>query len=192
MCRPFRFCGVGEISLVANTRNKNLTVARFGAAHGIKGEVRLKSFTEDPFSVGDFETLQFADGRRVKILSLRPQGEMLIARVEGCKDRNQAELLNGLELFIDRAELPEPEDEDEFYLADLVGLEVRENGVVAGRIAQVHDFGAGDLLEIRPMRGPGYMLAFTRENVPVVDLAGGFVEIVRPVETGEREPEGRK
>ncbi|MEZ5871373.1 MAG: ribosome maturation factor RimM [Nitratireductor sp.] len=178
--------------MTAGSGNKVVTVAKFGAAHGIKGEVRLKSFTEDPFSVGDFGTLQFADGKPVRILSLRPQGEMLIARVEGCKDRNQAELLNGLELFIERSELPELEDEDEFYLAELTGLEVRENGAPAGKVLAVHDFGAGELLEIRPLRGPGYMLAFTRENVPVVNVSGGYMEIVRPVETGEREPEKRK
>ena len=178
--------------MTENPAGKKLTVARFGAAHGIKGEVRLKSFTEDPFSVGDFKSLHFDDGTPVRILSLRPQGEMLIARIEGCKDRNQAELLNGRELFIDRSELPELEDEDEFYLAELTGLEVRENGAAVGKVQAVHDFGAGELLEIRPSRGPTYMLAFTRENVPVIDVAGGFLEIVRPVETGEREPEKRK
>ncbi|MFZ1814974.1 MAG: ribosome maturation factor RimM [Rhizobiaceae bacterium] len=173
----------------SGTQPGTLVVARFGAPHGVKGEVRLKSHAEDPFSVSEFRTLRMADGRAVEIKSLRPQGHMLIATVAGVTSREQAEALNGIDLIINRAELPAPDDEDEYYLSDLVGLEVRENGEASGRIVAVHNFGAGDLLEIRPVSGATYMLAFTRANVPGVDISAGHVEISRPPEIIVRDGE---
>jgi 16S rRNA processing protein RimM len=111
---------------------------------------------------------------------------MLVVRIEGVDDRTAAEALNGVELFVDRAELAEPE-EDEFYQADLVGLEARDpGGRVIGIVAAVHDFGAGDILEITPEKGAAFMVAFTRDNVPEIDVAGGYLVVHRPAETEAR------
>ena len=103
----------------------------------------------------------------------------------------QADALRGLRLYIPRDLLPEP-DEDEFYLADLIGLEARDPaGAVIGRIKAVHNFGAGDLLEIEPAaRGASWWLAFTRETVPEVRLAEGVIVVVRPAETSDQPGEG--
>ncbi|MCU0791039.1 MAG: ribosome maturation factor RimM [Nitratireductor sp.] len=168
----------------------SILVGKFGAAVGLKGEVRLQSFTAEPEAIAGYRTLALDDGSRVRIASLRPQGNVLVARIEGVNDRNAAERLTGRELFIDRAELPETEDEDEFYLADLVGLEVRDvSGAKTGVVAAVHNFGAGDILEIRPVSGPVFMAPFTKAAVPDVKIAEGHLVFVPPAETSEREGE---
>jgi 16S rRNA processing protein RimM len=149
-----------------------------GAAHGIKGEVRVKTFTEDPLGLGGYGPLHLADGRTLTIASLRPAKEVLIVRFAEVADRNAAEAMNGEALFVDRSALPEALEEDEFYHADLVGLAaLDETGEDVGRVTAVHDFGAGDLLEIRPAAGPSLMIPFTREAVPAIDLAAGVVRI---------------
>jgi 16S rRNA processing protein RimM len=131
-------------------------MAVIGAAHGIKGELRVKAFTGDPLALGDYGPLHAADGRVFEIANLRPQGEVVVARFKGISDRNAAEALTGTELFIDRSALPDDADEDEFYHADLVGLAVRdETGAEIGSVTAVHDFGGGDILEIRHSRSRG-------------------------------------
>lgn len=148
-----------------------------GAPHGVRGEARLKSFTADPLAIGGYGPLFLGDGRALNILALRPQGDMLVARFDGVTTREQAAALTNAALFVDRALLPET-DEDEFYHADLVGLEARDlAGGVIGRIVGVQDFGAGDILEIRLANGRGVFAPFTRAAVPAVDLKGGFVTL---------------
>ncbi|MEC9342574.1 MAG: ribosome maturation factor RimM [Pseudomonadota bacterium] len=164
-----------------------ILVGKFGAPHGVRGEIRLKSFTEDPEAIAGYETLATEDGEPVEILSLRPQGAMLVARLKGSESREAAEKLTNLELFIERSELPAPEDEDEFYLADLIGLDVVEAGESIGKVAAVQDFGAGDILEVKPATGASFMVAFTRETVPEIDLDAGHLVLVRPAETEARE-----
>ena len=176
---------------MSNTQ-KRILVGKFGAPHGVRGEIRLKSFTEVPDAIGGYKTLATEAGAPVEIVSLRPQKAMLIARLKGCDSREAADKLNGVELFIDRSELAEPEDEDEFYLADLIGLEVRDpQGERIGDVAAVHDFGAGDILEIRPVDGPAFMVAFTRESVPEIDIQEGYLTLDRPPETETGEGEGK-
>lgn len=171
-------------------RKSRILAGRIGAPHGVRGEVRLVSFTDDPEAIAAYPSLCLADGAPVRILALRAQGKGLVARLDGVGDRNAAEGLTNRELFIDRADLPEPEDEDEFYHADLIGLEAREeDGAPAGRIVAIHDFGAGELLEIAPAAGPTFLHPFTRAATPKVDVAGGFVTIARLPETSEREEE---
>ena len=166
---------------------KRILVGKFGAPHGVRGEVRLKSHTEDPEAIAGYETLSTGDGRKVTILSLRPQKAMLVARLEGCDSREAAEKLNGQELFINRSELPETEDEDEFYLTDLIGLAVRDAaGAVIGKVVTVENFGAGDILEIKPVGGAAFMVAFTKESVPEIDLEAGYLVLVRPEEIEAR------
>lgn len=174
-----------------------VVLAQVGAPHGIKGEVRLKPFTEDPDSLAAYGPLQTRDGRSVVVERLRPAGTMLIAKLKGVDDRTQAQALNGAELTIDRARLPEPEDAEEFYQADLIGLEaVGADCAPLGTVVAVHDFGAGDIIEIAPpgRRGESLLVPFTREAVPEVDLAGGRIVVDPPAEieaTGEDEETGQ-
>ena len=169
-------------------REDRILLGQFGAAHGIRGEVKLHAFAEDPASLADYGPLTLDDGRVVEIVQLRPQGEALVARVKGVADRNAAETLRNRKLYIPRSALPPLEDEDDFYHADLVGLSAeRRDGTSLGRIVAVQDFGAGDLLEILPEGGRSFYLPFTRAVVPVVDIAGGRLVVEPPDETEARE-----
>src|SRR4051812_14009123 len=129
-------------------------IAQIGAAHGVRGEVRLKAFTEDPLSVTRYGALETEDGRqRLEIEAVRPAKDMLVARLKGISDRDAAGALKNVRLFVPRERLPQPEA-DEFYHADLVGLTAeKQNGETVGIVKAVHNFGAGDLLEIEPAQG---------------------------------------
>jgi len=157
---------------------KPVQLAVIGAAHGIKGEVRVKTFTEDPIALGKYGPLYAADGRVFKVAGIRPAKDVVIVRFEGVNDRNTAETLNGEALFVDRSALPEELTEEEFYHADLIGMAAfDETGESLGRVVAIHNFGAGDLLEIRPRFGQTVVIPFTREAVPEVDLAEGVVRV---------------
>jgi 16S rRNA processing protein RimM len=152
-----------------------------GAPHGVKGEVRVKSSTADPLAIGGYGALTLPDGRRLKVKSVRPGGEVVILKLEGINDRNAAEALKFMTLAVPRDRLPPPDDDDDFYHADLIGLACETaEGAPVGRIVAVHDFGAGDILDIKPASGPNITLGFTKANVPVVDVAGGRVVVVMP------------
>jgi 16S rRNA processing protein RimM len=180
----------------ARADSDRVVVAQFGAAHGVRGEIRLKSFTEDPLAVGNYGPLAADDGRSFVIVSARPAAgkgpDMLVVRIEGVTTRDQAAALNGLELSVPRARLPETEP-DEFYHADLIGLDVSmKDGTAAGTVVAVRNFGAGDLIEVVPAQGATFLVPFTREAVPEVDIAGGRIVIDPPPglldDGGEREP----
>jgi 16S rRNA processing protein RimM len=168
-----------------------ICIAQIGAAHGVRGEVRLKSFTEDPLSVTRYGPLETEDGRRrFEVEAARPAKDMLVVRLKGVADREAAERLTNLRLYVARERLPKPAD-DEFYYADLVGLAaVTADGAPLGTVKAVHNFGAGDLLEIEPARGGNtLMLPFTQAVVPVVDIAGRRIVIAPPNEVvAEGEP----
>lgn len=158
-----------------------ILVGRIGAPHGIKGELRVKSFTEPLEAIGDYGPLHLADGRTLTIERTRPQGDMLVVKFREVADRTAAERLTNRDLTIPRSALPETEDEETFYHADLIGLAaVDAAGTSFGVVIAVPDFGAGDLLEIRPEGGKSFHLPFTRAFVPVVDPAGGRVVIAPP------------
>lgn len=167
-----------------------ILLGRFGAPHGVRGDVRLQSYTGDPMAIGGYGPLTDKSGKRVfELLNLRPQGkDMLVARVKGVDDRNGAEALTGVELFIDREKLPAP-DEDEFYLADLIGLRAETTeGALIGRVLGLRNFGAGDILEVAPATGgETLMFPFTRAVVPVVNVAEGRVVIEPPAEIEAKE-----
>ncbi|QDZ00102.1 ribosome maturation factor RimM [Nitratireductor mangrovi] len=148
-------------------------VAVIGAAQGIKGGVRVKSFTGDPMALGDYGPLFDREGRRFDILDLRPHNQMVVARFKGVADRNAAEALNGTELFIERERLPEDLEDEEFYHADLVGLDaVDQAGATVGTVRAVLNYGGGDILDLAMPGGGNALVPFTRAAVPSVDLAG--------------------
>lgn len=152
-------------------------MAVIGAAHGIKGELRVKAFTGDPLALGDYGALYAKDGRAFEIEDIRPAGEVVVVRFKGLRDRAAAEALTGTELFVDRSVLP-PEEEDEFYHADLIGLAVRdETGAEVGKVTAVQNYGGGDILEISYGGRKGLLIPFSQAAVPEVDVAGGFVRI---------------
>lgn len=161
-----------------------IAVGRVAGAFGVRGEVRITTFTEEPLALARFRELKRQDGSPgLTLLSAREAKGGLICRCPGVETKEQADALRGLRLFIPREALPAP-DEDEFYLADLIGLAaVTPEGETLGAIKSVQDFGAGDILEITPAGGgPTWYLAFTRETVPTVDIAGGKLIVVRPTE----------
>lgn len=159
-------------------------VAQVGSAFGVRGEFKLISHTEDPLSVLEYNPLLDEKGNpALSLTQARAHKGALIVRAEGVTDKDKADALKGLKLHVRREDLPDTEDEDDFYVTDLIGLEVRlPDGTKHGLIRNVEDFGAGDLLDIQPLTGASYYLGFTRDNVPEVDLAGGFVVITAPAE----------
>jgi 16S rRNA processing protein RimM len=162
-----------------------ILVAQAAGAFGVKGELRITTFTEHPAALLRYGTLKAADGAPALTLTAgRAVKGALIAQAREVATREEAEALRGLRLYIGRDVLPEPE-EDEFYLADLIGLTVRSPaGEPLGAVKSVNNFGAGDLLEIAPSDGaPSWWAPFTREVVPEVRLGEGLLIIDRPPET---------
>jgi 16S rRNA processing protein RimM len=158
-------------------------VARIGAAHGVRGAVKLWTFTEDPLAVRDYGPLMTKDGaRQFEVTHVRAAKDHLVATLKGVTTRDDAERLNGLELYVPRDRLPET-DEDEYYHADLIGLAaVNSADEPVGRVIAIHNFGAGDIIEIAPAKGATMLLPFTNAVVPTVDLANGRVVIELPQE----------
>jgi 16S rRNA processing protein RimM len=167
-----------------------ICVARIGAAHGVRGAVKLWTFTEDPLAVQHYGPLATKDGtRRFEVTHAREANGHLVATLKGIATREEAERLNGVELYIARDQLPET-DEDEYYHADLIGLAaVTADDAPIGRVIAIHNFGAGDIIEIAPSHGATMLLPFTNAVVPTVDLAGGRVVIELPEEVDGDEPE---
>ncbi|HEY8335750.1 MAG TPA: ribosome maturation factor RimM [Tardiphaga sp.] len=160
-----------------------ICVARIGAPHGIRGAVKLWTFTEDPLAVMTYGQLKTKDGgRSFEVVTAREGKGHLVATFKGVSSREDAERLNGVELYIPRERLPEPDD-DEYYHADLIGLAaVDAAGHAVGRVIAIHDFGAGTIIEIAPPEGNTLMLPFTNAVVPTVDLKAGHVVIELPGE----------
>ena len=160
-----------------------ILIARIGAAHGVRGEVRVKPFGLDGEGIGDHGPLRSIDGKRILTVDrVRAiAGGMVIAKFVGIDDRTAAERLNHLDLYVERSALPEP-DEDEFYHADLIGLAVvTVSGEPVGRVMAVQDFGAGDLLEVDRPGKSSVFVPFTKAVVPRVDLAQGQVVVDPPI-----------
>ncbi|HUO92584.1 MAG TPA: ribosome maturation factor RimM [Rhizomicrobium sp.] len=157
-------------------------------AQGLKGEVKVKTFTESPESLGAYGALHAKDGREFVVRAARnAKADIAVVRFDGVNDRNAAETLKGLELFVARDALPPPEDE-EFYHADLVGLAAHDaEGRVLGTISAIHNFGAGDVVAIRRADGGDMFLPFTRAVVPTIDLSHGFVVVAVPEDADDDE-----
>ena len=160
-----------------------ICVAQFGAPHGVRGEVRLRSFTEDPAAITAYGPLESEDGtRRFTIEALRPAKDHFVARLAGVADRDAAEKLTNLKLYIARDKLPTIDEDDTFYHADLVGLAaVTPDGAAFGTVTAVLNFGAGDILEIKPVSGEHLLLPFTDTTVPKIDMQARVMVVVPPV-----------
>jgi 16S rRNA processing protein RimM len=170
---------------------KRILIGRIGAPHGVRGEVLIQSFAQDPRAVASYGPLQSEDGMQhleIKIVRATPKG--LIVRVAGIGDRNGVEALKGLGLYVDRSRLPAAAT-DEFYRADLVGLRaIDSKGQTLGTIIAVANYGAGDILELRvDGRSETELIPFAAAYVPSVDVAAGTITIVLPVSVEAKEEE---
>lgn len=168
---------------MSGTETKRILLGQINGAHGIRGEVLVRTFTGEPAAIASYGALTDAAGRApltLKVLRVTAKG--VVARVTGVADRNGAEALKGRKLYVPRAAMPEPE-EDAFYHEDLVGLAVVDDtGAPIGRVLAVQNFGAGDLLEIKLAGGSGTELVpFTKAFVPKVEIAAGRVVVAMPV-----------
>ncbi|CCG41077.1 ribosome maturation factor RimM [Magnetospirillum molischianum] len=166
-------------------------------AQGVRGAVRVKSFTEDPVDIGRYSPVEDEGGsRKLRMVVVGEAKGVVIATLDGISDRNAAEALRGTRLYVDRDRLPGT-DEDEFLYSDLIGMVAEApDGTRLGTIASVGDFGAGDVLEITLADGGAMMVPFSRADVPVVDVAGRRLVVVPPVyaidENEDKEASGRR
>jgi 16S rRNA processing protein RimM len=163
---------------------QRVCVAQIGAPHGVRGEMKLRSFTAEPEAVADYGPLESEDGAaRFEIEAMRPAKDHFVVRLAGIGDRDAAARLTNLRLYVPRDRLP-PTEADEFYHADLIGLAaVTADGVEVGTVVAIHNFGAGDLLELRrPGGNETVMMPFTEATVPHVDIAGRRIVVAPPDE----------
>ncbi len=175
---------------MSNPTAKRIVLAHVAAAHGIKGDVVLRAHTGDPEDLASYGPLTDASGkRRFEISQLRVTTKGVVVRFKGVADRNAAEALRGLELYVERSALP-PAEDGEYYHVDLIGLAaVSPTGDALGHVIAVQNFGAGEMLEIkRPTAGETEYVPFTDTYVPVVDVAGGRVTVIIPEMVGDPEP----
>lgn len=162
------------------SKSNLVRLATIAAAHGIKGDVKLMVFTADPLGLSSYSTVFDENGRSFKIEHIRKAGNAIIAHFSGIDDRNSAEALNGTALYVDRQQLPDDLEEDEFYQTDLIGLRVRdETGRMIGKVNAFFDFGGGDILELK-IEGEGLkLIPFSKAAVPEINIGQGFIAIDR-------------
>lgn len=157
-------------------------LGQIGAAHGARGQVRLRSFTSDPAAIADYGPLETEDGRVLEIEELRPAKDHFVARLAGVHDCDTASALTNEKLYVPRERLPQTESANEFYHADLIGLSaVDQAGRTLGTVIAIHNFGAGDLIEVKPPSGGSTELVpFDMTHVPEVDIAAGRLVVHPP------------
>ncbi len=177
------------------TAPRLILVGRVAGAFGVRGEVRIAPFGDDPLALVRYKTLLTKEGAPALTLqSGRLHKGGLVVRAPQVESKEAADALRGLDLYAPRDAFAPPEDEDEFYLADLIGLRVMDlAGAPLGVVKAVHDFGAGDILEIDPpakggVRAASFYLPFTRAAVPQVKIAEGLIVADPPGEVGDEEP----
>ena len=171
--------------------NRLILVGQIGGGFGVRGEVRVTAFTADPLALTEYGPLLRADGSvGLTLTAARPDKNGVVGRAKEIATKEAADALRGLKLYVPRDRFPEPE-EDEFYLADLIGVQARDTaGAVMGTVKSVQNFGADDMLEIAPAAGgPTWYLPFTKAATPELHLADGWLLAVPPTEVGEREPD---
>jgi len=178
--------------MVTGSSPNLIEIARVAGSFGVRGEVRVTAYSDDPLALKKYGPLKKQDGSTALTLtSARLHKAGLVVRAAEVETKEQADAMRGLRLFVERSALPKPA-EDEFYLADLIGMQAREgSGAVLGVVKAVQDFGAGDILEIAPATGATWYLPFTREAVPEVHVGDGWLLAVRPDEVqAEGESQG--
>jgi len=154
------------------TTEKSLLIGVIGGAHGVRGAVRITSFTDNPLNIGDYGALHDEAGHFFVVQPLRLHKNSVIAQIEGITNREQAAGLNGVKLYLEREKLPPTQEEDEFYWQDLIGLAVFcHDGKLLGQVSAMFNFGAGDIVEMKDTQGNTHLIPFSRAAVPVVDLA---------------------
>ena len=157
--------------------SEHVCVGAIAGAFGVRGEIRLKSFTANPQDIANYTPLFSEDGARsFSVIITRQINNGFSARISGVSTKEEADALRGTQLYADRSQLPSLPD-DEFYHADLIGLNVLDTGgTELGRVKAVQNHGAGDLLEVQIKGGSSTVLMpFTRAAVPTVDLASGRI-----------------
>lgn len=155
-----------------------IQLAIIGAAHGTKGEVRVKSFTANPEDIAAYGVLHDQNGRQYEIINIRTQKSVVIVQFKGVHDRNGAEMLNGTTLYVDREQLPDDLEDDEFYHSDLIGLSVRDEiGNEIGSVNALFNFGGGDLLELKIDLQKLIFIPFTKAAVPEIHIKEGFIVV---------------
>jgi 16S rRNA processing protein RimM len=166
-------------------------MATIGGAQGLRGEVRVKSYTEDPMAIGQYGTLYDVDGNPFEVLDARAHKNMAVMRFRGINDRTAAEKLNGKDLYVDRDTLDDEDlDEDEFFYADLEGLEARDaEGKSWGTVTAIFDFGAGDILELTEKGKRAQLIPFSEASVLEIDFEGGTI-LIDPIAAGLINPDG--
>jgi 16S rRNA processing protein RimM len=159
-------------------QRRPVLLAAIAGAHGVRGLVKLRSFTEIPEQVAAYGPLFDEQGRRY-VVELRGRAKAdLLAYIQGIDDRDAAQALKGTRLYVDRSALPAIADDEEFYQADLIGLVAEAaDGRPLGKVVAVLNHGAGDILEIQPEGGRSELVPFIRDAVPVVDIAAGRVVV---------------
>ena len=163
------------------TEDQKILVGVIVGAQGIKGQVRVRSFTENPEALAKYKPLTDKNGQREFKLKVTGEArDALVASIAGVTDRNAAEALKGTELYAPRSALPKLK-RGEFYAADLAGLVAKDaEGALQGKVIALHDQGAGSYLEIAPVKGKNFMLPFRDAFVPEIDVAAGFLVIDVP------------
>lgn len=162
---------------------KRVCLGRAIGARGLKGEVRIKTFTEDPLAISSYGPLQDEAGtRQFELSNVKAAKDGVVARLKGVTTREDADALKGVEFYVDRDRLPDMGDDSTFYYEDLIGLvAINENGSALGQVVAVQNFGAGDLLEVRPATGGATVLVpFTQEIVPDIDREAGWLLMLAP------------
>lgn len=151
-------------------------VAKIVGAHGIKGAVRLRCFTEDVYALKNYSPLKSDSDQFFDVTPLHEKGEMLVVMLSNIKDRNQAEALKGTMLYADRSRF-EALSEEEFYVTDLVGLSVYVNGQIVGRVQAIQNYGAGDMVVVCYDTGEEIIIPFTKEAVPDINFSDKFITV---------------
>lgn len=167
-----------------------ITLAVIGQPHGVSGRVKVKSFTDPADDFAAHSPITYADGTQVKFRITGHTQGMVIIEIEGVKDRNQAELLRGKKLFTPREAMPELQDTDQFYTADLIGMQVHTaDGAHFGTVENVMNYGASDILEIARPGSRLELYAFTNATFPTLDLSARTITIDPPEVIGSRSEE---
>lgn len=163
---------------------RRICLGVIAGVHGVRGLVKIKSFTQVPADIGAYGPLENESGSRRFEVAVKGEAKgAVLAAIAGIKDRDAAEALKGIRLYVAREALPAPEDEEEYYHADLIGLAAEdETGKALGTVVAVQNHGAGDILEIEDQAGAGLLVPFTRAAVPRIDLAGGRLTVLVPAE----------